>query len=359
MTATMALVRALFRTYTRNRQGLFWSLFFPVVLMVIFGGLLGNSKAVSINLAVAGGTPAFRQEISSALARSTIFKVKQMTPAQARAAVRAGNEDAELLLPAAPTPGQPAAITLYYNNANQASGQETVGAVQQAIGAINLALSGRPPALTVSPEPVSGSRTFSYLAFLLPGLIALTIMQGCLFGLATGLTRWKEQGVLRRFLATPLRPVQFLGATVINYSLTNLVSVVIIAFIGIDLLHAQVQLPVAPLLLAVVLGLAAFISIGFLIAGQAKSQEAVVPLVNLISFPMMILSGVFFSPGSLPPALASVVSFFPLTYLANALRGLMSGQLAGLAPALWGDLAGLAAWTAVAALIAGRIWRWE
>ncbi len=358
MTATLALVRALFRTYTRNRQGLFWSLFFPVVLMLVFG-LLGNSKAISINLAVAGGSPAFQHEISTALAHSTIFKVKEMTPTAARAAVRAGSEDAELLLPARLTPGQPAAITLYYNNANQVAAGQTVGAVQQAVGAINLALSGRPPALTVSPQPVSGSRSFSYLDFLLPGLLALTIMQGCLFGLATGLTRWKEQGVLRRFLATPLRPVQFLGATVINYILTNMVSVVIILIIGVDFLHATVQLPILPLLLAVVLGLAAFISIGFLIAGQAKSQEAVVPLVNLISFPMMFLSGVFFSPASLPPFLATVVSFFPLTYLANALRGLMSGQLVGLAPALWGDLAGLAAWTALGALIAGRTWRWE
>lgn len=358
MRAVAALVKALFRSYARNRQGLFWSLFFPVVLMLVFG-LLGNSKAITINLAIAGGSPAFRHEISSSLAQSRIFEVTMMTPEAAMRAVRAGTEDAEMLLPSSRVAGQPASISLYYNNANQVSAAQTVGAVQQAVSQINVALSGRPPALTMAPEPVSGSRTFSYLDFLLPGLIALTIMQGSLFGLATALTRWKEQGVLRRFLATPLRPVQFLGAAVINYMLTNLVSTVIIATIGILLLHATVQLPILPLLLAVVLGLTAFISIGFLVAGQAKSQEAVIPLVNLISFPMMFLSGVFFSPAALPKFLATVVSFFPLTYLANAIRGLMSGQLAGTTAALWGDLAGLAAWTVLCGAIASRTWHWD
>lgn len=358
MSAVVALVQALFRSFTRNRQGLFWSLFFPVVLMLVFG-LLGNTQTVKVKLAVAGGSPAFRQQVSRALARSAIFTVTPMTPAQARSAVRTGTEDAEMLLPANAVIGQPAVIQLYYNNANQASAAQTVGAVQQAISQIDLALSGRPPALSVAAQPVSGSRTFSYLDFLLPGLIALTIMQGSLFGLATALTRWKEQGVLRRFLATPLRPVQFLGATVINYMLTNLANTVIIAGIGILFLHATVQLPIAPLLLAVILGLATFISIGFLVAGQAKSQETVIPLVNLISFPMMFLSGVFFSPASLPKFLATVVSFFPLTYLANAVRGLMSGQLTGSSGALWGDLLGLFVWTALCGVIASRTWRWE
>ncbi len=358
MRAVLALVRALFRSFTRNRQGLFWSLFFPVVLMLVFG-LLGKTQAVNVKLAVAGGSPAFREEVSRSLSRSTIFTVTQMAPTAALSAVRSGSEDAEMLLPANAVVGQPAVIQLYYNNANQVSAGQTVGAVQQAVSQINVVLSGRPPALTVAAQPVSGSRAFSYLDFLLPGLIALTIMQGSLFGLATALTRWKEQGVLRRFLATPLRPVQFLGATVINYMLTNLANTVIIAAIGILFLHATVQLPLAPLLLAVLLGLATFISIGFLVAGQAKSQEAVIPLVNLISFPMMFLSGVFFSPASLPKFLAVVVSFFPLTYLANAVRGLMSGQLTGTSGALWGDLAGLLAWTLLCGLIASRTWRWE
>ncbi len=358
MSAVVALVQALFRNFTRNRQGLFWSLFFPVLMMLVLG-LLGNSQTVNVKLAVVGGSLAFHQEVAGALAKSTIFTVTTMTPAGALSAVRAGTQDAELVLPARAVAGQPAVLHLYYNNASQASATQAVAAVQQAISQIDLALSGRPPALTVTPRPLSGSRTFSYLDFLLPGLIALTIMQGSLFGLATALTRWKEQGVLRRFLATPLRPVQFLGATVINYMLTNLMNTVIIAGIGILFLHATVQLPIGPLLLSVLLGLSTFISIGFLVAGHAKSQEAVIPLVNLISFPMMFLSGVFFSLTSLPKFLAAVVSFFPLTYLANAVRGLMSGQLTGVSGALWGDIGGLAAWTVVCGVIASRTWHWE
>jgi ABC-type polysaccharide/polyol phosphate export permease len=74
---------------------------------------------------------------------------------------------------------------------------------------------------------------------------------------------------------------------------------------------------------------------------------------------MMFLSGIFFPVSSLPKVLARIVSYFPLTYMANGLRGLMSGQLTWHAAALRTDLVGMAVWLVATGVIAARVWRWE
>jgi len=132
-----------------------------------------------------------------------------------------------------------------------------------------------------------------------------------------------------------------------------------VVLIAVDLLHAHVAVPVAPLLAVAVVGIAVFLAIAFLVAGLSRSQEATIPIINLITFPMMFLCGIFFPVSTLPPALATIVGYLPLTYLANAIRALMSGQAAGFTPAVTGDLLGLLAWLAAGTVISARTWRWE
>ncbi|HVB09693.1 MAG TPA: ABC transporter permease [Bacillota bacterium] len=355
MRALLTLTRALVRTTVRNRQGFFWTLFFPVVIMLVFG-LIGNGGGFSVNLAVAGPAGGATDQVVAAFSQVPIFKVVRMDAGAAMQAVRSGKEDALLVVPAGT---RPLALTLYYNDANYVAAQQAVAAVESSVSALDLALSGHAPALTVAATPVSHSQRATFLDFLVPGIVALMIMQNALFSVGAGLTRWKEQGILRRFLATPLRPVQFLGAVILNNLVVSLASLAIVVLIAVDLLHAHVAVPVAPLLAVAVVGIAVFLAIAFLVAGLSRSQEATIPIINLITFPMMFLCGIFFPVSTLPPALATIVGYLPLTYLANAIRALMSGQAAGFTPAVTGDLLGLLAWLAAGTVISARTWRWE
>ena len=83
------------------------------------------------------------------------------------------------------------------------------------------------------------------------------------------------------------------------------------------------------------------------------------PIINVVSFPMMFLSGVFFPVTSLPPMLRSIVHFLPLTSLVDGVRGLMSGQYLPWAQSVQGDILALAVWFVILALISSRTWRWE
>ncbi len=355
MNAVVTLTRSLMRQTLRNRQGLFWTLFFPVVLMVVFS-FLGNSQS-RVNLAVVA--PSGRATaVVKAFKQSPLFHVTEMNRSSALQEVQRGHLDAALIVPSAH--GHPTTtLTLRYNDANTLSAQQAVGSVEAFVSQADIALSGRPPLFRVAAKALSHSHSSTYLDFLLPGILALMTMQNSLFGIGSGLTRWKEKGVLRRFQATPVKPVQLLSATVINYIVVGLASAAIVVGFATTILHASVLVPLGGTLLVLLLGMAVFLSIGFIVAGLSKSQEATIPIINLISFPMMFLSGVFFPSTSFPRILSDIVQYFPLTYMADALRGLMSGQLTVAAGAFRTDILGLLIWLVVTGTLASRTWRWE
>ena len=356
MKQLLTVTGALLRSLVRNRQALFWTFFFPVLLMVVFG-FLGNSS-FKLNLLVSGPKTGPEARIVQAYKKIPYFNVKRAGRQEALRLVRLGQADAVLLLPAASAP-PPWHAQLVYNSANMQTAQQAVSAVTSAAAQINLAMTGERPYFLVQPKAASGSRSSSYLDFLLPGVLALMAMQNSLFGVAGSLTRWKEKGVLRRFLATPLTPLQFLGGVVLYQLVFGILSAALIVAIAVAFLHATVVLPLLPLLATVVLGMSAFLAIGFVIAGFAKTEEASMPIINVVSFPMMFLSGVFFPVTSLPPLLRSIVHYLPLTYLVDGVRGLMSGQYAAWAPAVQADILALLVWFVILAIISTRTWRWE
>ncbi|NMP22798.1 ABC transporter permease [Sulfobacillus harzensis] len=355
MNAIIVLTRSLLRQTVRNRQGLFWTLFFPLVLMLVFS-FLGNSQN-RVNLAIVA-PPGQSPAVVKAFQQSPLFHVQKLGRHAALQEVQRGQMDAALLIPSE-VAHHTTTLTLRYNNANAVSAQQAVGAVDAFVAQTDIALSGSPPLFRVSAHAMTHSHSATYLDFLLPGILALMTMQNSLFGIGSGLTRWKEKGILRRFRATPVKPAQLLAATVVNYVVIGLASAAIVIGFATLILHASVLVPVGPTLLVLLLGMASFLSIGFIVAGLSKSQEATIPIINLISFPMMFLSGVFFPVSSLPRILADIVQYFPLTYVSNALRGLMSGQLTIGAAAFRTDMVGLAVWIVVTGAIASRAWRWE
>lgn len=356
MRAVGALLRGLFLTNMRNRQGLFWSLFFPVLLMVVFG-LLGNSGPSRVRLAISGPPGAQTSEIAAYFRRLPLFTVSSMSQSEATSQLRQGHEDASLQI--LPNAGPRLQIRLQYNGSNPLNAGQSVAAVSSALAELNMELTHAPSLIHLQTQPLRGAAPSSYLDFLLPGILSLMAMQGALFGIGTGLTRWKEKGILRRFRVTPLSPAQFLGSTVLNYLIFNLATSVIVVAFATAVLHASVKLPVISLAIYLILGIAVFIAMGFAIAGRSKSQEATIPIINLVSFPMMFLSGIFFPVASLPKVLHNIVQLFPLTFLVDAVRGLMSGQYVGFGGHLPIDLLGLVLWLLVMGALAARTWSWD
>ena len=175
---------------------------------------------------------------------------------------------------------------------------------------------------TFDKKQVSG-KEIRYVDWLLPGVLAMNIMFSALFGVGYVIVRYRKNGVLKRLKATPLTAAEFLCAQVIS-RLWLVMLITTIVFIGSYLL---LDIPMfgsyLNLFLIFVLGSISMISIGLLIATRTASEEFAGGILNLISWPMMFLSGVWFSLEGVHPLLQKAALIFPLTHLISGARAIM------------------------------------
>ncbi|MGE5674431.1 MAG: ABC transporter permease [Mycobacterium leprae] len=194
-------------------------------------------------------------------------------------------------------------------------------------------------------------------ALYVPGMMALAILWMGVFTVAPPLVQMRESQVLRRLGATPLRRSTLLGAQVLFRLTTGLLQAALLIGYGLIAYRMTVTWEWLLMLAAQVLGTMVMISLGFLLAGLARSNESCVALGQLIQFPMMFLSGILFPLEMLPSFLRPVTNLMPLTYVSDALKQTMLG-----APALfplWVDFAVLGGFLIVLAGLAVRFFRWE
>ena len=201
------------------------------------------------------------------------------------------------------------------------------------------------------------SRSFEYVDFLVPGVIAMAIMQTGIFGVVFAVIQYRQQGVLRRLRATPVHPSNFLAGQILTRLLVSIVQTMILLGVGVFFLGVDIRGNLLTLLMLALVGGALFISLGYAVSGFARSEESAAPLANLVALPMMFLSGVFFSRDSLPSVLGTITEYFPLTFLADSMRE-VTAEGSGLFD-VSGDLLGLVAWTVVFFVLAVKVFRWE
>ena len=245
-----------------------------------------------------------------------------------------------------------------YTNAAQPQQAQVGGLLLNAVVGQMLLSAGDPnaPAGPVVELQELPGRDLGYIDFLVPGMVALTIMQLGIFSVAFGFVQLKRTGALRRLFATPTSPTYFLGAQVTSRLIIGEAQVLILLGVGLWF-GLQLVGSVALLLAVAALGSVVFLGMGFGVAGWAKNEDQAAPVANLISLPMTFLSGVFFPREAMPDVLQRITDFLPLTYLANALRAITNDG-AGVAD-ISTDLLGLAVWAVITFLVALRLFRWE
>mgnify|MGYP001588554163 CR=1 FL=1 len=167
-------------------------------------------------------------------------------------------------------------------------------------------------------------RPIRYVDWLVSGVLAMNMMFSALFGVGYTIVRYRKTGVLKRLRATPLAAVEFLAAQIAS-RLVLLMAVFAIVYHGADyFLRFQLLGSLLDLYLIFLIGSTCLISLGLLVAARADSEELAGGALNLLSWPMMFLSGVWFSLEGAPKALQIVAHAFPLTYVTEAARAVMT-----------------------------------
>lgn len=192
--------------------------------------------------------------------------------------------------------------------------------------------------------------------FVVPGVLAMSIMWLGIFS-AIQLVIQRDQQVLKRYQLTPISALEIVLSNVVARLGVALAQATLLLAAG----HFLFQLPLHGNILAVVLvallGALTFVSMGYLIAALAPNQEASHGWTQLVNFPMIFLSGIFFPISVMPGFLQPVILAMPLTYLADAMRQVTVGS-GGVLP-LGIDMLALAIWSLVCIGLASRFFRWS
>jgi ABC-2 type transport system permease protein len=171
-------------------------------------------------------------------------------------------------------------------------------------------------------EPVSGDAV-RYVDWLFPGILGMNLMFGCIFGVGYVVLRYRKTGFLKRLNATPLTAFEFLTAQVLSRLVLTAV-VTSILFVGIGtLINFHVAGSMLLLFLIMLLGALSMIALGLTVAARVSSEEMVGGILNMLSWPMMLLSGVWFSLEGSPQWVQWIAQIFPLTHLLDAARAVM------------------------------------
>ena len=196
-----------------------------------------------------------------------------------------------------------------------------------------------------------------YIDWVIPGVISMNIMFGALFGIGYVIVRYRKFGVLKRLSATPVTAMEFLSAQILS-RLWLLLVVNLVIFIGMDLfLDFRMHGSYFDLLLVFVLGCVNLICCGLVVAARISSEEVANGVLNLFSWPMMFLSGVWFSLEGAHPLMQKFALLLPLTHITEAAREIMIDGVGiiGIAD----HLLVLGVSSVILLWIGARIFRWE
>lgn len=196
-----------------------------------------------------------------------------------------------------------------------------------------------------------------YIDWVIPGVIGMNIMWGALFGIGYVIVRYRKFGVLKRLSATPVTAMEFLSAQILS-RLWLLVIVNLVIYVGMDLfVDFRMHGSYFNLLLVFVLGSVNLICCGLVVAARISSEEVANGVLNLFSWPMMFLSGVWFSLEGAHPLMQKFALLLPLTHVTAAAREIMIDG-AGIID-IADHLLALGVSSVILLWIGARIFRWE
>ena len=171
-------------------------------------------------------------------------------------------------------------------------------------------------------QPASGD-PITYVDWLVPGILGMNIMFSCLFGVGYVVVRYRKNGFLKRLKATPLRPVEFLSAQIISRLMLAIFVTLLLYGATRLLLDIRMEGSGLALFLVAVLASISLVSIGLAMAARVTSEELAGGLLNMVTWPMMLLSGVWFSLAGAPGWVQQLSNIFPLTHALTAAREIM------------------------------------
>ncbi|MGB5257283.1 MAG: ABC transporter permease [Woeseiaceae bacterium] len=324
------------REFLRDRGTLAWNLLLPVVLMFGLSFALGGDRT-AYTVGVLQDEAVIDETQHPFLEMRYIDFVP--TTDKDAALLKVSRHQLDLLIELGDTPR-------YWVNPDSAKGHFIELALLQAG-------STAPP--TIEKQQISGDAV-RYVDWVLPGILGMNMMFSCMFGVGYVVVRYRKNGFLKRLRATPLTSLEFITAQVAS-RMVLIMGITVFVYTGTHLfLDTRMDGNFFTLFLVALVGAISMVSLGLVISARVTSEELAGGLLNLINWPMMLLSGVWFSLEGAGEFVQNLAKIFPLTHVLTSARAVMldGATLTDVAP----SLLALTALSAVFMGIGARVFRW-
>ena len=339
---------------SRNRHSTFWALFFPLLLVVVFGlfqvGNFGGATVTIIN----NSTNDESKELIDQISSNNFFEVKQIgSTEEALNQLNNGETEYVLTIPPEFTYNMNEALSLEYTDQDPQQNEITLLMLSNFLDRTNTASPNNNTIQTIEIKKPEAT----YFDTVLLGLVGLGIMTNSIISIAVKISNYRNQSILKRMLVTPLPIWKFFASEITAHLILAIIQAIIILGVGILLFGASIRGNPAGLLLIILLGSVVFLNIGFIMSAWTNSPSAASGMGNAIALPMIFFSGTFFSATTLPWIMPILSEALPLTPMLSALRDIgINGYPIW---AVWKDIAALAAWIVVTSVIAIKVFRFN
>jgi ABC-2 type transport system permease protein len=332
------------REFYRDRAGLSWNILMPIMMVLAFAFIFSDASRDVFKVGVIADDSETASATFPFLQTDHIQFIPVTDPAAGIGKVE--RHQLDLLLDPSDTPR-------YWVNSDSANGYLVE---RLLLGASGLGGDGESAGAIPLRVTVSGA-ALRYVDWVLPGVLAMNIMFSSLWGVGWVIVRYRKNGVLRRLKATPLSPWEFLTAQVFSRLLVVLGASLVVYTGASLLLDFPMRGSYLALLLVYVAGALCLISLGLIVSSRLRTEEVADGLLNLISWPMLLLSGVWFSMEGASGAAQILSRFLPLTHIVEGARAVMidGADTVQVLPQI-GLLAGLAL---LFLTLAAWMFRWE
>tara|TARA_R110000824_G_scaffold7892_7_gene35996 strand:- start:17734 stop:18819 length:1086 start_codon:yes stop_codon:yes gene_type:complete len=357
MSLTLVMTKVFLKIFSRDRQAIVFSLIFPLLLMLAFGFFnSGEVDPIAIGIADEANSTLSREFIAN-IDANPLFDITQGTEQSLSVQVINGNIGLAILIPEE-FRGNPAnvALQVIIDTSQTAQMNTVIPLLQQTLVDIERDLRGLEPLFDLSIVDVE-ARTQTYLDFLVPGLLALMLMQIAMGGSGFNLVEFRRKGILKRLFVTPIQPNNFISGLVLSRLLIVMVQISVLLGIAIFLLDITFIGNLLNLYIFIILGTTIFLSLGFCLGSLAKSQQAIMAMNMLLTWPQMLLTGIFYPIDAMPAIVQPLANVLPLSFVVNGLRGVAidGANLVALMP----NIIGILIWLAIALGFAIKLFNWK
>ena len=321
------------KSFSREKSAMFFTIAFPIILVLVFGTIFLNQDNLSFALYVQD----FDQTTSSAqlvttLERTGRFRINKVDPAISATqyakdnklnlilVIPGGYESALVRRMTFRDPSASVTVTYIYDS-SATSTAPMLQALQSVVGVVNQGLSGALPFIR-SAETSIHTKKYRFIEFFVPGIIAMSVMTSSLSGAVNVNAQLRQKGVIRKLSTTPITRADWILSNILYQFILAVISTIAILLVSYAVFNVSLQIT-AWLPVFIALEVFAFAGIGMILTRVAKEAESAVAAANVIMFPMMFLSGTFFPIEMMPGFLQKFARVLPLYYVNEGLRASM------------------------------------